>query len=150
MDLNKFRLAVDRVRQVQGRSFVVGSIDYCTSQLLLRVGEPNKVVILSDGRCKFNSTALARLNLFRMVGGSVSAVGAGSKDDGALLRIAGGNKDLVFQVDSCVDVLTLQGSIGRLVSQICGAKEKIFKRYLESHSYLCYGPSIQIIFSIRT
>ncbi len=120
VDTAKFNLAVDRANQVSGQSFVVGGVNYCFSQLWRRRGEANKIVLLGDGRSNIGSSAVERADLFRKLGGSVSAVGAGFKDDRELLRIAGGNKDLVFQADSFLDVLTLQSFIEGLVSQICG------------------------------
>jgi len=120
VDTAKFNLAVDRANQVSGQSFVVGGVNYCFSQLWRRRGEANKIVLLGDGRSNIGSSAVQRADLFREQGGSVCAVGAGFKDDRELLRIAGGNKNLVFQTDSFLDVLTLQGFIEGLVSQICG------------------------------
>ncbi len=128
-DVSKFNEAVYRVRQVKSSSFAIGGIDYCISQLLSRVGEANKIVVLSDGRSSFNSTALARLDLFRKAGGSVCAVGAGFVDSAALLRIAGGDKDLVYYANSFLDVLTLQNVMKKLVSQICGVQEQMFQHY---------------------
>ncbi len=119
-DISKFNLAVALVDQMDGQSFSIGAIDYCISQLLPRVGAPNMIIMLGNGRSNVNSTALARLDLFRRVGGSVYAVGVGDKDDDALLRIVGGNKDLVFEKSSFQEVLSLQKIIEKLVSQICG------------------------------
>ncbi len=118
-DIAKFNVAVNHTRQVSGQSFVVGGINYCFSQLWRRRGEANKIVLLGDGRSNIGSSAVARADLFRAVGGRVAAVGAGFKDDTELLRIAGGNKNLVYQASSFRDVLTLQSFIEKLVSQIC-------------------------------
>ncbi len=123
VDTAKFNLAVTRARQVTGQSFVVGGINYCFSQLWRRRGEANKIVLLGDGRSNIGSSAVARADLFRMIGGSVCAVGAGFKDDTELLGIAGGNRTLVFQTESFLDVLTLQSIVERLVSQICDVQD---------------------------
>ncbi len=120
VDTARFNLAVDRARQVRGQSFVVGGVNYCFSQLWRRRGEANKIVLLGDARSNIGSSAVRRADLFREVGGSVCAVGAGYTDDRELLAIAGGNKNLVFQADSFLDVLTLQSFIEKLVKQICG------------------------------
>lgn len=120
VDTAKFNLAVNRATQLGGQSFVVGGINYCFSQLWRRRGEANKIVYMGDARSNIGSDAVDRADLFRMIGGSVAAVGAGFTDDSELLRIAGGNSSLVYEADSFLDVLTLQGFIESLVSQICG------------------------------
>ncbi len=120
VDTARFNLAVERANQVRGQSFVARGVNYCISQLRCRYGEANKIVLLGDGRSNVVASAAASANEFRRIGGSVCAVGAGFKNNKALLQIAGGNKDLVFQADSFLDVLKLQSFIERLVSQICG------------------------------
>ncbi len=119
-DIGKFNSAVGTVDQMGGKSYSIGAINYCITQLLPRVGEANTIVILGDARSNVNPLPLRRLDLFRRVGGSVYAVGAGVKDDAALLRIAGGNKDLVFETSNILDPIGLNKIIEKLASQICG------------------------------
>ena len=128
VNIARFNLAVNGARQVPGASFVVGGVNYCFSQLWRRRGEANKIVLLGDGRSNIGSSAVARADLFRRVGGSVAAVGAGFEDDTELLRIAGGDEELVFQADSFLDVLTLQGFMDDLVFRICELPGEIFTR----------------------
>ena len=122
-DIASFNVAVNGANQVGGLSFAVGGINYCFSQLWRRRGEANKIVFMGDARSNIGSSAIQRADLFRRVGGSVCAVGAGFTDDKELLGIAGGDKSLVFQANSFLDVLTLQSFIESLVSQICGIKK---------------------------
>ena len=110
-------------RQVRGQSFVVGGINYCFSQLARRVGEPSFIVLLGDGRSNIGSNAVARANLFRRVGGFVAAVGAGFADTRQLLAIAGGNKELLYEVDDFFDVLKLQLIVEDVTAKICGIEE---------------------------
>lgn len=119
-DTVRFNLAVNGATQLGGQSFVVGGINYCFSQLWRRRGEANKIVYLGDGRSNIGGEAVDRADLFRLLNGSVAAVGAGFPDNAELLRIAGGDPGLVYEADSFLDVLTLQSFIESLVTQICG------------------------------
>jgi len=111
---------VNSLRQTGGASFVVGGVNYCFSQLFRRRGEANKIVLLGDGRSNIGSQAYRRANLFRRLGGSVCTVAAGFADNSQLLKIAGGDPNLVFEVDNFLDILNLQLIIEDLVFGICG------------------------------
>lgn len=114
-----FNLAVEETEQMGGKSFVVAGINYCFSQLIKRRGEALKIVLLGDGRSNIGGDSIKRANLFRRLGGDVSVVGAGFEDSTQLLGIAGGKHDHVFEVDSFLDVLVLQGFLEALTAQIC-------------------------------
>ncbi len=115
-----FEESVRNAAQIGGASFVVGGVNYCFSQLMRRYGEANKIVILGDGRSNIGSTAVRRAELFRRMGGSVSAVAAGFADDKELLAIAGWDRNKVFRVNSFADVLALHEVIKKLVFRVCG------------------------------
>ena len=115
-----FEQAVTKTTQIGGASFIVGGVNYCFSQLMRRRGEANQMVILGDGRSNIGSRAAERARLFRLIGGSISAVAAGFADDKELLAIAGWNRNMVFRVDSFADVLALHKVIEKLVLRVCG------------------------------
>lgn len=119
VNIGNFNVLLENLAQTKGASFVVGGINYCFSQLFRRRGEANKIVLLGDGRSNIGSSAIARADLFRSVGGNVCVVGAGFTDDDELLAIAGGDPSLVFQVDSFLDTLALEFIIEDLVFGIC-------------------------------
>lgn len=118
-DDETFISKVSRTRQVKGASFIAGGINYCFSQLFQRQGEVNQIVLLGDGRSNIGASAVQRADLFRSIGGVVSVVGAGFANDKVLLDIAGGNKDLVYEVKDFFDVLKLEIFIEQLVGDIC-------------------------------
>ncbi len=118
--VDDFDTSVNGATQIGGASFVVGGINYCFSQLMRRPGEANKIVILGDGRSNIGSRAVDRADLFRQMGGSLSTVAAGFADDRVLLAIAGGDRDMVFRVQSFADVLALHEVIEKLVFKVCG------------------------------
>eukprot|EP00177_Eucheuma_denticulatum_P003635 GFKZ01006591.1.p1 GENE.GFKZ01006591.1~~GFKZ01006591.1.p1 ORF type:complete len:227 (-),score=31.62 GFKZ01006591.1:188-868(-) len=118
-DLASFNLAVNSERQLGGASFVVGGISACFSSLIRRRGEALKIVLLGDAGSNIGSSAPRRADLFRRVGGEVCAVAAGRANDRELLRIAGGDPNAVFDVDSFLDVLDLELIIEGLVLGIC-------------------------------
>jgi len=113
-----FDKSVRNAAQIGGASFVVGGVNYCFSQLMRRYGEANQIVILGDGRSNIGSRAVTRADLFRRMGGSLSAVAAGFADDKELLAIAGGDRNLIFHVNSFADVLALHEVIKKLVFRV--------------------------------
>ena len=115
-----FDKSIWEAKQIGGASFVVGGVNYCFSQLMRRPGEANQMVILGDGRSNIGSRAVNRADLFRKMGGSLSTVAAGFADDKELLAIAGGDRSMVFRVNSFADVLALHAVIKKLVFRVCG------------------------------
>jgi len=112
--------AVDRTRQLFGQSFVAGGINFCFAELFNAGGPVNKIVLLGDARSNIGSSAIRRADQFRAVGGTVCSVAAGTNPDrDALLGIAGGDPDLVFEVDDFINVIELSNIIEKLVEQIC-------------------------------
>ncbi|KAI0563991.1 von Willebrand factor A-like protein [Gracilaria domingensis] len=122
-DSATFNLLVNFEQQLGGASFVVGGINACFSQLAGRPNEPGKIVLLGDGRSSMGSDAAERADLFRSIGGSVCVVGAGFADDAELMRIAGGDRSLVFEVDNFLDVLALERVVEDLAVQMCGVRK---------------------------
>lgn len=94
-----FNLALQRPCQVGGASFVVGGIKYCFFQMWCRRGEAKKIGLMGDGRSKLGSSAIARTDLFRSIGGDVSVVAARFPGDAELLAIAVGTADHVFVLE---------------------------------------------------
>ena len=119
-DVELFEEVVQSTPQIGGASFIVGGVNYCFSQLMRRPGEANQMVILGDGRSNIGSKVTSRAELFRSLGGSLSTVAAGFADDRELLAIAGGDRGMVFRVDSFADVLALHKVIEQLVFRVCG------------------------------
>lgn len=121
-DIVDFIKKVDNEQRLRSRgSNLVGGINYCFSQLFDRPGEANKMVVLGDGRSTIGNNAIARADLFRKeTGGKICTVGAGFRRKKRLLKIAGGDKSLVFRVDSFLDVLALERVVEKLVEDICG------------------------------
>jgi len=115
-----FDNSMQEAKQIGGASFVVGGVNYCFSQLMKRSGEANQMVILGDGRSNIGSRAVSRADLFRRMGGGLSTVAAGFSDGKELLAIAGGNRNMVFRVNSFADVLALHEVIKKLVFRVCG------------------------------
>lgn len=117
----EFIPAVDRTRQLFGLSFVAGGINFCFAELFNAGGPVNKIVLLGDAMSNIGSSAVRRADQFRAIGGTVCSVAAGTNPDReSLLGIAGGDPDLVFEVDDFVNVIRLSNIIERLVEQICG------------------------------
>ncbi len=119
-NVTEFDKSVQNSSQIGGASFVVGAVNYCFSQLLRRPGEANQMVILGDGRSNIGSSTVNRADFFRQMGGSLSTVAAGFADDKELLAIAGGDRNMVFRVNSFADVLALHEVIKKLVFRVCG------------------------------
>lgn len=119
VDDESFILAINNTQHVGGFSFVAGGVNYCFSQLWRRRGEANHIVLLGDGRSNIGASAIGRADLFRKVGGSLSVVGAGFEDNEVLLKIAGGNEDLVYEVSDFLDILSLERFIEGIVIDIC-------------------------------
>lgn len=118
-DDESFILDVNGTKRFGGYSFVVGGVNYCFSQLRRRPDEANHIVLLGDGLSNIGASAVKRADLFRYLGGTLSVVGAGFPDNDILLKIAGGNKDLVYEVSDFLDVLSLEEFIEAIVIDIC-------------------------------
>lgn len=118
-DMNEFILRMEDMRQLGGLSNEVAGISYCFSQLFRRPNEANKIIFFGEGRSGIGAMPLERADLFRSIGGEVCAVGAGFTDDAQLLRLAGGDKSMVFELDNFLDVLSLQQILEDMVVRIC-------------------------------
>eukprot|EP00178_Gracilaria_changii_P009133 TRINITY_DN2699_c0_g2_i1.p1 TRINITY_DN2699_c0_g2~~TRINITY_DN2699_c0_g2_i1.p1 ORF type:complete len:395 (+),score=24.76 TRINITY_DN2699_c0_g2_i1:2051-3235(+) len=119
VDDEKFILEVETTNQVPGASFVTGGINYCFGELVERLGESNKIVLLSDGRSTIGGGAVRRADGFRELGGDVCVVGAGDQNEQELLDIAGGDDDRYYQADSLSDFNTLANHIESVTLSIC-------------------------------
>lgn len=124
VDDEAFILKVNSTKQMYNpRSLIKSGVNFCFRQLMKRPGEPMKMVILGDARVKNRRVArrtILTTDQFRANGGDVSVVAAGAKINKQLmLKLTGGNEELVYDVDNFLDVLTLEIYIERVVEEIC-------------------------------
>ena len=120
VDIEGFNLNVQKTKQMKGKSFLVGGVNYCFAQLFRRRSEAIKIIMLGDGESNIGGDAVKRANLFRAIGGDLSVVAAGFPNDKQLLKLAGGDPFKVFDVASFFDTLALQIIIEELVLDVCG------------------------------
>lgn len=98
-------------------SLLAGGLHYCVNQFLGREGEPNKIVLLEEGRTNIGRSPHFIAEQFQRNGGSISAVRAGFSDDEELFAITG-DPSQVFRVNA-LDIFDLNDIIGELVTQLC-------------------------------
>lgn len=102
------------------RTSVGAGIVSCNSLLAERVGEPNKMIVITDGRNNFGGDPVARANVFRAndPNGRISTVGIGpisSADLDTLNAIAGDSGSVL----TVADYIELGQRVNDLICQVC-------------------------------
>lgn len=118
----EFSQAVVSANQQFGSSFLIGALNFCMWQLSSARNAVVKIVILGDGQSNPGDSAVKQTDLFRdAFGGTVCAVATGNPNRTELLRLVGGDADLVFDSSSFVDIILLASVVEELVMRICTA-----------------------------
>lgn len=113
-----FLNALAREPYISGGATAIGAaIVYSDFQLSRRLGEANKIVVITDGRNNAGGDPVRRANNFRRrdPNGRVCAVGIGKTLKAPLEEIAAGEP--VLEVDEYVQLATI---VDNLVNAVCG------------------------------
>lgn len=125
-DAVQFQLDMDATEQsVIKKTFISAGLGFCINQMNGLDGQPNKIVILGDGRHNFGDKsgplgpgALADRWRARDPGNKVCAVAVGYRQNlTRLLQIVGGDSDLILEAEEWEDLIEI---LKDLVMEVCG------------------------------
>lgn len=126
VDDEQFILKVENTKQIPGRSFIGGGLNFCYKELRRRKDESMTVVLLSDGQNNVGNFQyiVSKANGFRRGGGDICVVGAGDQAEKKLKRIAGlGEESCYYQVKNLFDYEKLADHIEQITLSICSIYE---------------------------
>ncbi|KAI0561497.1 von Willebrand factor type A [Gracilaria domingensis] len=129
-DADAFLLNVDAAQSLDApRTFIAPGLGACMRQLRRVQGQPQKIILLGDGRSNFDALAppldppsIAQ-SFLASPNASISAIGVGNFQDPDMLEGIAGSPDRVFKVAQWLDVIFV---LADLVADVCGLENVEF------------------------